>query len=130
LIRGIDALDFSRLASIHNELREGTVPAANVYPAQPRGWREPFDEGLAREPAPGAHPLVGGAILEADLPSAIDIYSPSQLPRPEPRSLFLLAQRALRHAHMRPSSIFLSGNRTNLSCKISQLGTWLRLRPS
>src|SRR5207302_1093513 len=52
----------------HNQLGESAVAAADIDPFQARAWRQPVKKDLAGNPAPGAHhPLISGAILEADL---------------------------------------------------------------
>jgi hypothetical protein len=64
----IDPLNLGRRAAFHQQLGEGAAAAADVDPSQARARRQPVEEDIAREPAPGSHhPLVGGAVVEADL---------------------------------------------------------------
>ena len=65
---GIDALDFRRRATLGQQFGEGAVAATDIDPAQAGSRLQPVEEDLAREPAPFAHhPLIAGAIVEADL---------------------------------------------------------------
>jgi hypothetical protein len=66
--RRINPLNLGRCAPFDDELGERAVAAADVDPAQASERRQPIEKDLARKPAPGSHhPLVGRAVVEADL---------------------------------------------------------------
>jgi len=61
----IDALRFDRRAALDELLGESPVAAAHVDPPLARGGRQPIEEDLPHELAPGAHhALVGCSIIE------------------------------------------------------------------
>jgi hypothetical protein len=67
-LRRVNPLNLGRCAPFDEEFGERAVAAADVDPAQASAGRQPIEKDLARKPAPlSHHPLVGRAIVEADL---------------------------------------------------------------
>jgi hypothetical protein len=64
-LRRIDASRFGRRAALDELFGESSVAATHIDPPLARGGRQPIEEDVPDEPAPGAHhALIGGSIIE------------------------------------------------------------------
>ena len=73
----INTLDFSRCTSFDEQFAEPAITAADVDPPQARRRRKPIYEYRAGNPAPRSHhPLVGGAVVEANLTLGHEYFRP------------------------------------------------------
>src|SRR5205823_12905495 len=67
-LRRIDTLHLGRRAALDQLAAEGAAAAADIDPSPTRLRRQPVEKDVGRKTAPDPHhPLIGGAVLEADL---------------------------------------------------------------